>query len=888
MTTRSSISWVLWFVFLAIPGSRFLRLDGIPFSSKFEFFTIALSTVALLSPGIRKRARNLLNSHGGNSNRWVSLILVSAILLKLFTYTLLPLGNGFEACYRSIYAPLQNEIGCEKSYEAPFLTNDGINVQGDITRMESAINFGSTIDSEMVGASATTWRLPFANDYPRLSNLWLDRLPFTALFGSRINAEIDSIMPIQFVGELTIFIGAKKYSATSYQYPALVLVPVPKGPHELRINYKFADLDSPEIPDRAPSSRGPWAQLAVNSLLPADSPLPHLTLDIRGWAFNHTYKQSPVRVEIRNSSREVLSSESTYARPDVVAVFKDKRYEKSGFQLSIADTDATSEVDHFSFYAIYASGRQDFLGRIDSISSIRMENDSKLSLNSVHQILPGRNFQARFSLDSNDLDLLVPDPYISPNGLQAILLSLLNFAALSVVFCLVVLVIVELRGRILKLIVLMIWFLTCRWLVNHFNLSIFDSRTLVVSLLVAIGICVSLRRTPALGLIGSIAGATVVAIDPVLRLLRTFGGMGSASWWGFPFWRGREGDWFVYQGYARQIFVEESLRGGESLFYFQPGTRYFVFIQHLLFGENDVLLGILLIIGVLVAGVFVGRKTIQQSPNKSTFIGVATFICACFAVFSQFDFVGFAVNTASEYPTWILTLVIFGFLQRGTLSPRLAIALASLAGLIAQFRPNQVFGACFIFLLIQFELAPNHGAEQLLHRLRLILVFGTVLSLSLLHNLHYASTFTIFSGTGSLNSDLPFSSLFRIFYDENVREIVFGKLRFALYWTTRPQHWEVALSFWSLQVLWLIVIIKSISAKCAQPKVWIALITPLAYLVPLLPYRFDTYYPRHIVAIQLAFGLSALYVDHLCGPFRWHLKRNPSITTLPALENAKV
>lgn len=888
MTTRSSTSWVLWFVFLAIPGSRFLRLDGIPFSSKFEFFAIALSTISLLSPGIRKRVRNLLASHGGNSNRWVTLVLVSAILLKLFTYTLLPLGNGFEACYRSIYAPLQNEIGCEKSYEAPFLTNDGVNALGDITRMEQAINFGSTIDSDLVGASATTWKLPFANDYPRLSALWLDRLPFTARFGAKIRAERDSIIPIQFVGELTIFIGEKKYSATSYEFSALVLVPVPKGPHELRIDYKFADLDSAQIPDYAPSIRGPWAQLTIGSLLPADSQLPHLTLDVRGWAFNHTYKQSPLRVEIRNSLGEVLSSGSTYARPDVVAVFKDKRYEKSGFQLSIADTDATSEKDHFSFYAIYASGRQDYLGRIDSISPIRIERDSKLSLNSVHQMMPGVDFQARFSLESNNSDLLVPDPYISPNGLQAILLSLLNFAALSAVFGLIALAIVELRGNILKLIGLMIWFLSCRWLVNHFNLSLFDNHALVVALLVAFGICVSLWRAPSLALIGSGAGAAVVAFDPMLRLLRQFGGLGSASWWGFPFWRGRDSDWFAYQGYARQIFVEQSLRGGESLFYFQPGIRYFVFIQHLLFGENDVLLAILLAIGALVAGVFVGREALRLSPKKSTFIGVATFICACFVLFSQFDFVGFAMNTASEYPTWILTFVIFGFILRGSISPRLAIALVLLAGLIAQFRPNQVFGACFIFLLIQFELAPDNGIGQLLNRLRLTLVFGTFLSLSLLHNLHYADSFTIFSVTGSLNSDLRFTSLFRIFSDAQIRDIVFEKLHLALYWTTRPQHWEVAVSFWSLQVLWLAAIIKVIGAKCAQPKVWIALIAPLAYLIPLLPYRFDTYYPRHIVIIQLAFGVSALYVDHLCGPFQWHLKRKPSIAKLPTLENARI
>lgn len=886
MTTRSSTSWILWFIFLAIPGSRFLRFDGIPFSSKFEFFAVALSTIALVSSGIRNRVRNLLASHSGNGNQWVSLILVSAILLKLFTYTLLPLGNGFEACYRSIYAPIQNENGCEKSYEAPFLTNDGVNALGDITRMEPVINFGRTIDHEIVGASATSWRLPFANDFPRLATLWLDRLPFTAKFGAKVRAERDSIVPIQFVGELTIFIGEKKYSATSYEFSALVLVPLPKGVNELRIHYKFADLDSPEIPDQPPSIRGPWAQLVVGKLLSANSALPHLTLNVRGWAVNQTYKQSPDRVEIRTDSGEVLSSQSTAARPDVVAALKDIRYEKSGFHLSVDDTDTINKNNYFSVFATYASGRKDYLGRIEPITPFRMDINSKLSLNSAHQVMPGVDYQSRYSFELSNIDPLVPDPYIAPNGAQTIMLSLLDFGALLALICMAVLALVELRRRTLNLIVLILWFVVCRWLVYHFNLTMFDSRTLVVSLLVALGICVSLWRVPSLALISSLTGATVVAIDPILRFLRIFGGLGSSPWWGFPIWRGRDSDWFVYQGYARQIFVEQSLRAGESLFYFQPGMRYFLFLQHLLLGENDVLPALLMVIGVLVAGVFVGREALRLATKKSTHFGVAVFVFACFILFSQFNLVEFAVSAASEYPTWILTLVIFGFILRGTLSPGLAVVLAVLAGLIAQFRPNQVFGACFLFLLVLFELAPRRGTELLLIRLRLFLIFGACLSLSLLHNLHYASSFSIFSDSGSLNTDFHYTSLFRFFGDESVREDVSNKLGIALYWSARPLQWEFAFSFWSLQVLWLLAIIKAVGTKGVHPKTWIALVTPLAYLIPLLPYRFGTYYPRHIVVIQLVFGLSALYVFGSCGHSRWRFRDQKRIATVAVLENA--
>jgi hypothetical protein len=729
--------------------------------------------------------------------------------------------------------------------------------------------------------------LPFANDYPRLAALWLDRLPFTARFGAKISADEDSIIPIQFVGEISIDIDGTKYPATSYYYSALLFIPVPKGPHELRIFYKFADLDSPEIPDEPPSVRGPWAQLSVGSLLSSGSKVPHLTLNVRGWAIDQTFQQSPIRFEIRTASGEVLASELSIDRPDVAAVFKDKRYERSGIQLSVAETDTTNRQDYFTVFAIYANGRNEYLGRIKSASQDQTAVDLQLRLTSAHIIASGTDFQAWYSVDTNDLDLLVPESYISPNGVQSLMFTLIDLLALTALIGIVAISLVDLRGRVLKLMVLMLWFVSSKWLVYHFNLSIFDSRTLVVALLVAAGICVSIRLAQSLDLIGPLAGATVVAVDPVLRLLHTYGGLGTSSWWGFPLWRGRDGDWFVAQGYARQIFVEQSLRGGETLFYFQPGVRYFVFIQHLLFGENDALLAILMIVGVLVAGVFVGHEAVGQAPNKFMYFRVSAFVCACFAVFSQFDFVGFAVNTASEYPTWILTLVVFGFILRGALSPRLAIMLTIMAGLNAQFRPNQVFGSCLLFLLIQFELSPSSGVGQLLTRLRLILVFGTVLSLSLFHNLYYAATFAFFSGTGSLNSDFQLTSIFRIFSDESVRQIVFDKLHTALYWTTQPQHWEIAISFWSLQILWLFAIIGAIHAKNTKPKIWFAIIFPLTYLIPLFPYRFDSYYPRHIVTIQLAFGLSALYVHRACGPTWWHLARKHSTTTPLELENAK-
>ncbi|MEY4796945.1 MAG: hypothetical protein RJA50_429, partial [Actinomycetota bacterium] len=178
-------TWFLWFVLLAIPGSGFLRFDGLPFSSKTEFVVILISFCSLLSSEFRSRFKTSLSSNSGQTKRWIDTVLLAAIILKFFTFTLEPLGNGFESCYRSIYAPAK-ETKCERSYEAPFLEADQILNMDQITRMESQINFGPSGDWVLDGASATTWRLPFVNEFPRFEALWLDRLPFTAKFGSFI------------------------------------------------------------------------------------------------------------------------------------------------------------------------------------------------------------------------------------------------------------------------------------------------------------------------------------------------------------------------------------------------------------------------------------------------------------------------------------------------------------------------------------------------------------------------------------------------------------------------------------------------------------------------------------------------------------------------------
>jgi hypothetical protein len=378
-----------------------------------------------------------------------------------------------------------------------------------------------------------------------------------------------------------------------------------------------------------------------------------------------------------------------------------------------------------------------------------------------------------------------------------------------------------------------------------------------------------LRKKPSALLLASLVPLTILVSRTILFVNRQNNGLLDASWWRFPLWYGRGGDWFVTQGYARTIFVENSLRGGENLFYFQPGVRYFVFLQHLLLGENDVLLQMLIAIGFLTLIVMVARNFLSTTGDIPRKIAAYFFVAIAFSMVVSFEMIGFAVVQASEYPTWLLTFLIFGIVMTGKITPRSAIALSALCALIPQFRPNQIFGALCLFILLQFEVAEGTTKLQILHRIRMVIVFGVVLSLSLFHNLYYAASFTLFSASGTLNADFTFVELIHVLHDSEFRNFVIDKLRIALWWRNVGVN-TTQLSFWIFQLIWLLALIRAVFVRSTSIRIWIALALPFAYLVPLLPYKYESYWPRHIVIIQIAFALSGLFAINRLGPIRRH------------------
>jgi len=849
-------TWILWFTLLAVPGSGFLRFDGLPFSSKSEFAVIAISSCVLFSSEIRNRFRVALSSNHGQTKRWINTILIAAIILKFFTFVLMPLGDGFESCYRSIYAPPKQEVRCEKSFEAPFLESDRIQQMDQLTRMEPILNFGPTGDWINGGASHTTWRLPFVNEYPRFDPQWLDRLPFTAKFGSWIEAKRDGYVPVQFVGEVSVSINNSIVSASSYSQPATMLVPIPKGVSKFILDFKFADLDVPEIPDKQPPIRGPWAQLFVGKSISMKSAMSGLILNLRGWSVDQSKTFAPDIFEVRNDRGEVLGNTKPSKREDVALTFKNKMFENSGFDFSVPGIDLENLNTKVELVAIYPDGSEVSIGKFGH------NKENPLIISEVEIFEQSKSIDTAFDSVwfSNDAEKKSP---LKPAAMRfsrkvSLLLAMADFLVIfGTLLILIVSVIVQ-KQKLWATARLLIFVLLGKWIISSLPFDWWGFRSTVFPMLVALIIGYSLRHNKPPNLVGVILGASMVVFGPILYLVRTFNGLGNASWWGFQLFRGRDSDWFVIQGYARRIFVDASLNGGENIFYFQPATRYFVFIQHLLLGENDVLLGILMAVSLLTASVFAARETLKYFlTNREQFLSTL-FIVASFVIFTQQLFLSFALAPSSEYTTWILIFISFGLIIRGEISYPIAIGASILAGLTSQFRPNQAFGALFLLLLIQSNLELRDNGRRILDRFQILIVFAVTASLSLIHNIYYGEQFLMFSSTGSLNSDFSYSSLLHIFNDEEARAIFLSKL--GMNFNYGLHQTPLTISFWIFDILWLLAVGQIIRLKNIEVRTWLVLLFPLAYLVPQIPYDIASYYPRHIVATHLAFGLSGLYV----------------------------
>jgi hypothetical protein len=845
---------------LAAPGSPTLMFDGLPFGSRLEVFAFGILVTATLIPGLRDFVGGLLPTNGRRS--LTKLLLIGLLFLKLFTFFRFPIGDRFEVCIKSTYNPIAER--CEKSFDYLFHSNDGVNGLGDITRADAKVDYRTTTGDEhsLLGASHSTWQLPFANEFPRFSYLWLDRLPFTARVGTIVRAEPGSLLPVEFTGDVRLSVAGDTAYASSYEFRHLLLKRLNSSREVMVLDYGYTDDGRSEIPDEPPPPRGPYAHLVLAKPFEMNKPV-DLRLVIRGHAVNLSDSRQVLRIEAQIGDRTVVAESET--RPDLAVFFGSERHMDSGFIIRSRLARPLTEFSQIALSAVMDDGSKRQLGSVEP---------PDLSGDLVEPIVsPGddsvltSDYKAWFNLGPSP-DLLQPTHRLPPSFLALIVFGLLNVAILGLHLLL-------LAGVILHLIVkrsrstvysLVAWVATIMlWFVSRAAGNTPFLRVIPPALLTALVVggplwWVAQRRVaPTVFIAG-----TSLTLGSVLSLegLRGIAGLGEVPWWGFMFYRDRATDWLVFQGYAYQILVQQSLRGGESYFYFMPGARYVIFLMHILFGNNDVLIGILTYVGLLAAAIAAVWLAFNDLPARRMMtVAAVGFALVLLNIAASSLSMQLAVLSASEVFAWILFLAIGTILTRLTTNTR-QFWFGAILGLIVFLRPNYLLvSVCFLLSAILLEMDSSRLQNKVLRILGcawMILGFVLFSSLMLSHNVYYAEQFGLFTNRADpAQTSFEPARLFNFFTDSYVRDVVWQKVRFFFFWQS-PSASGFQLASWLSQGIWLGAVGDLVYKRNNLLSRAALLASPILYAVSSAPFGIMSVAQRQTNMATLALAVSAI------------------------------
>jgi len=343
----------------------------------------------------------------------------------------------------------------------------------------------------------------------------------------------------------------------------------------------------------------------------------------------------------------------------------------------------------------------------------------------------------------------------------------------------------------------------------------------------------------------SLGAAPVVIATTAQRI----NGLASALPWNHIMFRGRDSDWLVYQGYARQILLDQSLRGGEATFYFIPGMRYVAFLQHLLLGDSDI------IIAVSVFVVLLAATLLLLNPQLSRLSVIPLIVVGSLvATWLRPLILELVTNGAAEPTAWLCVLIgMMPWLTRNKVSETALYWGAGLMGFAVFVRPNLLFAV----IVLVFWMLWNENHIGTATRTRILILAVAVLSAAFFHNLHYGESSTAFTEFVTLDRDLTISELIQSPFSSELRAIVLGKISLALSWNASKLLFGTAIIAWITQLVWA----WSVVAELRGGRNWenlIVLAVPVVYLTSMLPFRYTTIPGRHFVGLSLLLGISAM------------------------------
>jgi len=833
---------LLVFLFLAVPGSGQLAWDGIPFSTRIEFATLVLFLLVIFN----RSSRAIIHRDFGRilHHYLTRPLLLTLVILKFFTFAAAPFGDGFESCYRSLYLPLEDPTACEKSYESPFLQ---ANVSGsrNLSRIDSVVDFGE---------NQFDWGLPFMNEF-RVGNLWINRIPFQATYNAELPALTDpeSLIPILAVGEITTSVNGKSVAQfNSYDRPVLTVVPLHTSSSELLVSYRYRDDEASIPPDVAPTPRGPYARLKIGDAQNSQELQENSRVLVLGQAKSPAARDALDEFRIWDQlGRQVPFKETLQPAADEEASQLHRVFDVEIEVGAISLTDAPLIIE------ARRGNERVPVGQIHTLNGqwfrpIFVANQSEdVSF----------DFTVNLTTDFVELRAWTPSARYGNNPMFKVYLLLIDTLTLLLAVVLVVIMVKTLRSSIvLSLLLAVAAWLAVTPLYRILPRFLGGEQELVVPYAILAFLVIPLQRyitSAPLPFILPTAG--VLAYQKVAdHLYFNHPGEG-VDWWGKLLFYWRDSDWFAAQALARTIFVEESLRGGENVFWSWVGPRYLALPARILLGENDILIGLVSVtLGFSAIWIVAARFINSRNSSSTTTVGVALLFLGLIFFGDQL-IVGFGFVVSSEYPTWIAMLFLTAFILRpDRQTPTwLLVAVCGVSAGLAQFRPNLLGVSVFLFAVVMVGIS-KINAEMFRRQITWgCLTYVTVISLSLIHNVFFGKSYVFFTGNASINYELNFIEILRAGGLPQLSAALWNQWRAIMYWHSPgdPNH---AIFFWGAQLLFVVALTARISHGVITRRETLLLLLPLSYIVPMLKFQYSSYYPRHLVAASLLCGCAAI------------------------------
>jgi hypothetical protein len=310
-------------------------------------------------------------------------------------------------------------------------------------------------------------------------------------------------------------------------------------------------------------------------------------------------------------------------------------------------------------------------------------------------------------------------------------------------------------------------------------------------------------------------------------------------------------DSLQYESQAFSILATGSLRGGESVFYFQPMYRYVRFLEHVIFGDANTFSFIPPLVLYWGGIVWLFDKTRRYSfPAWKRVILLAAMTCA---LFLGGAYVSDVIRAGlSEWPTWILLVGVLPMLLVEPAGIRTVAGFAGLA-LSVTIRVNQVPAALWMMAVSAFRIGRRTW------RILAAAVFGAAVvgALPLFHNLFFGNALVLFT-RGSTSTALlavPPGEWLNFFKGDAASTAAVVEQLKAIFLLVRVPTTQLPMlaAMAVLLICWLIAFLHAIVRRSWRE--WPVLVIPLFFLAPHLFYNVTGYYPKYIFIAYLYMGV---------------------------------